>query len=95
MILERKVFDEFDNKRETLIRRKEKDLNIYIIEILHDEKGNVHILAKKEANGEYAIWTSYFTGELKTSYVDFYDGIYTYDVKEAVNEYMKRCGRVD
>lgn len=86
---ERKGF-EMKNKIERLIKEKESKLNVYVLEKSLDSKRNLHVLCKVEADGSYTIWTSFYTGEEKTSYVDFYNGKHDLTLKQAIEEFCKR-----
>lgn len=76
-------------KIRNLINRKQKELNVYVLDYGEDEKRNVHFLAKRESDGSYVVWTSYRDG----NYADFYNGFYETNVKSAVDEFVRRVER--
>lgn len=89
-----KVYDKnFISKLEKMIKKKEKELKVQVIEKVIDSLGDVHLLCKKELDGSYAVWSSYNTGEEITSYENFYNGFYSKDLKVAVMELTKRVKR--
>lgn len=73
----------------SLIERKQKELNIYVLDYGEDDKQNVHFLVKRESDGSYVVWTSYRDG----GYANFYNGLYEPDVKLAVEEFVRRVER--
>src|SRR5690554_3132247 len=78
------------NKIEGLIKEKESKLNAYVVERSLDSERNLHVLCKMETDGSYTVWTSYYTGEEKTSYVDFYNGSHGLSLKQAIEEFHQR-----
>lgn len=73
-----------------LLKRKSKELNIDIIRNELSRNGDLHVLALRDSDKSYVVWTSYNTGEDKTSYVDFYNGKYDLTIDQAQIEYDRR-----
>lgn len=86
MLLEKKISE----KAENLIKKEEKRLGVYVIEARESSNKDVHILSKREYDGEYCVWTAFCTGDSETSYEAFYNGFYTDVLMEAVEEFTKR-----
>lgn len=86
MLLEKKISE----KAENLIKKEGKRLGVYVIEARESSNKNVHILSKRECDGEYCVWTAFYTGDPETSYEAFYNGFYTDVLMEAVEEFTKR-----
>lgn len=77
-------------KVKELMEKEKKRANIEMyIEVAEDKNKDVHVLAKRN-DGEYVVWTAINTGGVKTSYEAFYNGLYTPDLMEAVNDFRKR-----
>ena len=77
-------------KLDTLIEERGKTLGFQMIEIVKDRYRNVHVLGKRKSDGLYAVWTSYYTGEDRTSYVGFYNGMYDISEVEGKKEIERR-----
>lgn len=81
---------QLNEKLDKLIKRKEKELNLYIVDVVIGPNKYAHILAKRESDNSFVVWTSPYTGEYKTSYVDFYSGMYDMPLTHAVEELNRR-----
>lgn len=75
-----------ENKINDLLKIKSEELNIEIVKQEIARNKDLHVLAFRKFDSSYIVWTSYYTGEEKTSYVGFYNGSYdlTRDVAEDV-----------
>lgn len=84
------LVDNLEQKLKDLIQKEEKRLNVSVIGVEKGKNNNAYILARKKSNGEYCVWTSFYTGEIETSYEGFYSGEYTFELMEAIKEFTNR-----
>lgn len=82
-----------ENKKGHLFFRKEFELGVIVIDEQHSENGDLHVLCKRESDNSHVVWTSYNTGDLETSYEDFYGGEYDLTKEEGFRELDRRSGR--
>lgn len=80
-------------KLDALIKRKEEQLDIMVIDVAYDSDNNAHILAKRKSDNSFIVWTSINTGEMETTYVDFYNGSYDMDLNTGVMELNRRASK--
>lgn len=78
---------------DSLFERKKRELGVQIVGYEFSENKDLHVLAKRESDGTYVGWTSYYTGEDKTSYVDFYNGAYDMNKVQGLKELEIRTGK--
>lgn len=81
------------DKLKALIKAKEKELKVNAVEIMKDARNNVHILAKRDIDNSFIVWTTYNTGEPETSYQGFSNGKYDMTLPSAVNELLRRANK--
>src|SRR5699024_6168701 len=82
-----------EDKKIKLIVDKEIELNLKVVEESLDEKNNLHILCQRYSDNSHVVWTSYHTGEVETSYVDFYNGKYDMSREDGYKELNRRVER--
>lgn len=73
-----------------LLDRKSKELNVDVISYNFKAEGDAIVLAYRPIDTSYIVWTTYCTGEAKTSFVDFYNGKYDMTKENATQEYERR-----
>lgn len=73
-----------------LIERKKEELNLEVVKHQYSSNGDIHVHCKRSFDDKHVVWTSYWTGEIRTSYNDFYNGTYLEDIKQAELEFIKR-----
>lgn len=82
--------EQLEVKLKELIESKEVELNITVIKIVRDGDKNAVILAKRHFDDTHIVWSSYYTGEERTSYVNFYSGSYDLTLTRALDETQRR-----
>lgn len=81
-------------KLDALIRRKEREQEVILIDSKTDDEGNVHVLMKRYGRRQgHIVWTTFDTGELTTTYSDFYKGLYNQTYESGQEELTRRCSR--
>lgn len=76
-----------------LIKDKEKELNVAVVDVKFDNEMNLHVLANRLTDDSYVAWNSYFVEEMEKSYVNFYNGKYDIDIEQGMRELERRSGR--
>lgn len=82
-----------ENKKGHLFMGKEFELGVVVIDEQQSENGDLHVLCERESDGSHVVWTSYNTGDLETSYENFYNGKYDLTREEGFKELDRRSGR--
>lgn len=80
-------------KLDALLKHKEEQLNITVIDVAYDSNNHAHVLAKRKSDDSFVVWTSTNTGESKTTYIDFYNGKYDMDLNAGVTELNRRANK--
>ena len=78
-------------KRETRLQERELALDVQINDIAIDNSYNTHIMAYRESDESFIVWSMYNNGiGDRTTYEGFYNGKYDLSENEAFSEMMKR-----
>ncbi|WP_078598625.1 hypothetical protein [Evansella clarkii] len=85
--------EEVSEKLNNLVQSREKVLGVRTLEIVKDRHGNTHILAERIRDKSLIVWTSYFTGEEKTSYEGYHHGEYDLSLTDAIDLLRERSGK--
>lgn len=82
-----------EDKRKSLIVNKQEELNFRVVDKVLDDNNDLHILCQRYSDNSYVVWTSYYTGDVETSYENFYSGEYDMDIEEGFEELFRRSGK--
>lgn len=83
--------NELFKKREIRLQERELVLDVQIHDIAIDNNYNTHILAYRESDESFIVWSMYNNGiGDRTTYEGFYNGKYDLSENEAFNEMMRR-----
>lgn len=84
---------EFPIALQDTLRERETALNVRTIDIQYDNERNAHIIAQRNSDGTFVVWTSYYTREEQSRYFGLYNGTYDLDLRQAVREQDRRLTR--
>ena len=87
-----KFKEKYEEKIKSLLAKKEKELNVHVVSTEFDEDKNLHILCHRMTDDSFIVWSSYYTGEEKTSFVNFHNGSYDMTLEQGVRELERRSG---
>lgn len=88
-----KVKEKYKEKIKSLLAEKEKELNVHVVSTEFDEDKNLHILCHRITDDSFIVWSSYYTGEEKTSFVNFYNGAYDMTLEQGLEVLYERSGK--
>lgn len=81
-------------KLDALIRRKEREQEVILVDSKTDREGNVHVLMRRYPRRQcHIVWTTFDTGEEETTYSDFYKGMYNLSHESGLAEIRRRWER--
>jgi len=79
-----------NEKLNELLESKETELNVVIVDVTVADNGDAHVIAKKNFDGSFVVWSSYSTGEVETSHENLYSGFYCDKLVDAIEEQNNR-----
>jgi len=76
-----------------LLSTKEKELEVTILACELDEEKHMHVLAERNTNRSFIVWTALRSGYEKEFYQQLYNGRYDMNREEALDELALRSGK--